>query len=110
MPCGRNSFTERPNPRTSRTVEEEMSATSGGVPVGLDGTHLNSYGAAWTAYDWACLLAQSDCPLKNYLSPLVQPPAEEVDFLPRVVHLQQAQQAGAGVIDADQCRTNLLPG
>ena len=54
-----------------------FTATSGGVPVGLDGTHLNRYGAAWTAYDWACLLAPSDCPLKKYLSPIVQPPAEE---------------------------------
>lgn len=52
-------------------------ATSGGRPVGLDGTHLNSFGAAWTAYDWACLLAESDCPLKNFLASPLLPPADE---------------------------------
>ncbi len=51
-------------------------ATSGGVRVGLDGTHLNKYGAAWTAYEWAKAVSQSDNPLKNYLKDEIFPPAE----------------------------------
>ena len=31
MPSGRNSSTERPNESTSRTVDDEMSATEAGV-------------------------------------------------------------------------------
>lgn len=50
--------------------------TSHGVPAGLDGTHLNKYGAAWTAYEWAVALSQSDDPLKNYLKDDLIPPAE----------------------------------
>lgn len=51
--------------------------TSAGVPVGLDGTHLNRYGAAWTAYEWALVLSQSDNPLKSYLSDRLAPPSAE---------------------------------
>lgn len=46
-----------------------------GVPAGLDGTHLNRYGAMYAAYDWATALSKTDCPLKNYLVNLA-PPAE----------------------------------
>lgn len=51
-------------------------ATSGGVRTGLDGTHLNKYGAAWAAYEWAVALSLSDDPLKNYLVPQLLPPRE----------------------------------
>lgn len=52
-------------------------ATSRGVPVGLDGTHLNKYGAAVTAYEWAESLRLSDNPLRSYLVPELVPPSEE---------------------------------
>lgn len=51
--------------------------TSSGVRVGLDGTHLNAYGAAWTAYEWAVALSQTDDPLKNYLLPELVPPSPD---------------------------------
>ena len=55
-------------------------ATSGGVPAGLDGTHLNKYGAAVTAYEWADMLRLTDNPLRNYLLPeLVAPRDEEFE-------------------------------
>lgn len=50
--------------------------TSNGVPAGLDGTHLNAYGATYTAYEWAVALSLSDNPLKNYLLPDLLPPEE----------------------------------
>lgn len=50
--------------------------TSGGVPAGLDGTHLNRYGAAYAAYEWAVALLHSDSPLRNYLSDDITPPDE----------------------------------
>ena len=53
-------------------------ATSGGRKTGLDFTHLNKYGAAWTAFEWAKLLAATDNPLKNHLVPRICPPAEEL--------------------------------
>ena len=49
-----------------------------GVPVGLDGTHLNKFGAALVAYEWACAVAAGGGPLAAYIaSPLVPPDEDE---------------------------------
>ena len=53
-------------------------ATSGGKMTGLDGTHLNKYGAAQTAYEWAQLLLRTDNPLKNYLVKDLSAPTEDM--------------------------------
>ena len=53
-------------------------ATSGMKKTGLDGTHLNMYGAAWTAYEWAKLLSATDNPLRNYLVEDISAPTDDV--------------------------------
>lgn len=37
------------------------------TPGGVDYTHLNGYGARFMAYTFCRLLAQTDCPLKDYI-------------------------------------------
>lgn len=53
-------------------------ATSKGVKAGLDGTHLNKYGAAQTAFEWAQLLSCTDNPLKNYIVKDLSAPTEDM--------------------------------
>ena len=50
------------------------------VPAGMDGTHLNEYGAKRVAYEFCKALSKSDCALKNYVLKGAAAPDFSTDF------------------------------
>lgn len=52
----------------------------GNVPCGMDGTHLNRYGAKTVAYHLARALLKTDCPLKAHVLANAPAPTMQSDF------------------------------
>lgn len=51
-----------------------------GIPSGIDGTHINMYGAKMVSYELTKALLKTDCPLKNNVITNAVAPSKEVDF------------------------------
>lgn len=79
------------------------------APAGMDGTHLNAFGAKRVAYEFAAAISRSGCSLKNYVKRNIAPPQFPKDFA-EAVWAEYKKPAYAPFDPAHTAAEELAPG
>lgn len=65
---------------TTYSEERHVPTTGEETPSGIDGTHINKYGAKMVAYQFANALKSTDCALKAHVKDGITAPTKAVDY------------------------------